>query len=115
MQAHANVHFDAEYTAMPINCFQSYAELRQRYTYYSTTAATTAKAPAAPIPIAGPLCMAAPLACADALVVLPVCVCVPPLVEVVEPPTAPPVVDGVVDGGVDAVLVTDPAVITTCW
>lgn len=48
---------------------------------------------------------------------LPVCVCVPPPVEppveVVEPPFAAPVVDAVVDVGVDAVLVTEPAVITT--
>ena len=49
---------------------------------------------------------------------LPVCVCVPP-VELVEPPfdpafdPDPPVVDAVVDEGVDAVLVTEPAVITT--
>lgn len=47
---------------------------------------------------------------------LPVCVCVPPadaLVEVPEPLFAAPVVDAVVDAGVDAVLVTEPAVITT--
>lgn len=85
--------------------------------YYSTTAATAAKAPAAPIPITGPMCMAAPLAFVDALVVLPVCVCVPPPLEVVEPPFdspfAPPVVEAVVDEGVDAVLVTEPAVIMT--
>lgn len=110
---------------MPINRFQLYAELPQRCTY-STTAATAAKAPAAPMPIAGPICIAAPLAFVDALVVLPVCVCVPPLelvelpfvepVEDVEPsfpaPFAAPVVDAV-DVGVDAVLVTEPAVITT--
>lgn len=103
------------YTAMPIDCFQLYAELPQRCTY-STTAAMAAKAPAAPIPIAGPMCIAAPLAFVDALVVLPVCVCVPPF-EVVEPPFdppfAPPVVDAAVDVGVDAVLVTEPAVIMT--
>ena len=62
------------------------------------------------------MCTAAPLAWVDALVVLPVCVCVPP-VELVEPPFDPafdpPVVDAVVDVGVDAVLVTEPAVITT--
>ena len=62
------------------------------------------------------MCMAAPLACAEGLVVLPLCVCVPPfefpeLVGVVEPPFAPPVVDA--DVGVDAVLLTEPAVITT--
>ena len=52
---------------------------------------------------------------------LPVCVCVP-LVELVEPPFVAPVgdveapfevVDAPVDVGVDAVLVTEPAVITT--
>ena len=110
---------------MPINRFQLHAEPPQPC-IYSTTAATTAKAPAAPIPIAGPICIAAPLAFVDALVVLPVCVCVPPLelvelpfvepVEDVEPsfaaPFAAPVVDAV-DMGVDAVLVTEPAVITT--
>ena len=89
---------------------------------YSTTAATAAKAPAAPIPIAGPTCIAAPLACVEALVVLPLCVCVPPfefaeLVGVVEPPFpapfAPPDVDAGVPVGVDAVLLTEPAVITT--
>ena len=68
-----------------------------------------ARAPAAPIPITGPMCMAPPLAFVDALVVLPVCVCVPPE----EPVFATPVVDAVVDVGVDAVLVTEPAVITT--
>lgn len=49
--------------------------------------------------------------------VLPVCVCVPPFgaeePPVEEPPFAAPVVDAVVDVGVDAVLVTEPAVITT--
>ena len=49
---------------------------------------------------------------------LPLCVCVPlfefpELVGVVEPPFAPPVVDAVVDVGVDAVLLTEPAVMTT--
>ena len=49
---------------------------------------------------------------------LPDCVCVPPfdfpeLVGVVDPPLAPPVADAVVDVGVDAVLLTEPAVITT--
>lgn len=49
---------------------------------------------------------------------LPLCVCVPPFdfpefVEVVEPPFEPPVADAVVDVGVDAVLLTDPAVMTT--
>ena len=99
---------------MPINRFQLFTELPQRCTY-NTTAATATKAPAAPIPIAGPMCIAAPLAFVDALVVLPVCVCVPPVedVEVVEPPFAAPVVDAVVEVGVDAVLVTEPAVITT--
>ena len=89
----------------------------QRCTY-SITAATAAKAPAAPIPVAGPMCMAAPLAFVDALVVLPVCVCVPPVeppfaVPVEEPPFATPVVDAVVDVGDDAVFVTEPAVIAT--
>lgn len=108
---------------MPIDRFQINAELPQHCTY-STTAATAAKAPAAPIPIAGPICTAAPLAFVDALVVLPVCVCVPPVElvdEVLEPPFdpasdppfAPPVVDAVVDMGVDPVLVTEPAVMTT--
>ena len=91
------------------------AELSQRY-IYSTAAATAAKAPAAPIPIAGPIYTAAPLAFVEALVVLPVCACVPPF-EFVEPPFdppfAPPVVDAEVEVGVDAVLVTEPAVITT--
>ena len=103
----------------PNRSLLNYAELLQRC-FYSTTAATAAKAPAAPIPIAAPLCTAAPVALVDALVVLPVCVCVPP-VELVEPPfdpafdppVDPPVVDAVVDEGVDAVLVTEPAVITT--
>ena len=92
-------------------------KLLQGYAY-STTAATAAKAPAAPIPITGPIWIAAPLALVEALVVLPVCVCVPPFeveegVEDVEPPFAAAVVDAVVDVGVDAVLVTEPAVMTT--
>lgn len=65
------------------------------------------------------MCTAAPLACVEGLVVLPVCVPVPPA-EVVEPPLAvpvevvePPFPAAVVDAGVDAVLVTEPAVITT--
>lgn len=49
---------------------------------------------------------------------LPLCVWVPPfdfpeLVGVVEPPFALPVVDAVVGVGVDALLLTEPAVITT--
>ena len=49
---------------------------------------------------------------------LPVCVGVPLFdfaepVDVVEPPLAVPVADAVVDVGVDAVLSTEPAVITT--
>ena len=99
----------------PNRSLLNYAELLQRC-FYSTTAATAAKAPAAPIPNAAPLCTAAPVAWVDALVVLPVCVCVPP-VGLVEPPFDPafdpPVVDAVVDEGVDAVLATEPAVITT--
>ena len=113
MQAYANVHINANARIQPR---QSIAELPQRRTY-RTTAATAAKAPAAPIPIAGPMCTAAPLAFVETLLVLPVCVFVPlpvePLVEVVEPPFAVPVRDAVVDVGVDAVLVTEPAVITT--
>lgn len=77
--------------------------------------------PAAPKAIAGDLCTAAPLALVEAPVVLPVCVFVP-LVELVEPPLAAPVgdveppfevVDAPVDVGVEAVLLTEPAVITT--
>lgn len=54
---------------------------------------------------------------------LPVCVSVP-LVELVESPLAAPVgeveppfdvVDAPVDVGVEAVLVTEPAVIMTAW
>ena len=49
---------------------------------------------------------------------LPVCVCVPPLdftepVGLVEPPFAEPVVDAEVEVDADAVLLTEPAVITT--
>ena len=99
---------------MSIDCIKLYTEQPQRC-IYSTAAATAAKAPAAPIPIAGPMCVAAPLACVEALVVLPVCVCVPPFppAEVVEPPFAAPVVLAVFEVGVDAVLLTEPAVITT--
>ena len=89
-------------------------ELSQQWAQ-SNTAPTAANAPAAPIPIAGPICTAAPLACVEGLVVLPLCVCVPPFdfPELVEPPFAPPVADAVVDVGVDAVLLTEPAVMTT--
>ena len=88
---------------------------------YSTITATAASAPAAPKPITGPMCTAAPLAFVDGAVVLLVRVCVP-LFELeepdglVEPPfaaPAAPVVDAVVVVGVDAVLLTEPAVITT--
>lgn len=101
---------------MPISRFRAHVELPHRCTY-STKAATAAITPAAPIPIAGDICIAAPLALVEALVVLPVCFCAP-LVEVVEPPLAAPVVDvepplEVVDAPLDAVLVTEPAVITT--
>lgn len=119
MQGHANVHLliNTNNTAIPLSHIRLCAEHQQRCAY-STTAATAAKAPAAPIPIAGPICIAAPLACVEAPVVLPVCVCVPLFefaepVGVVEPPLAVPVVDAVVDVGVDAVLPTEPAVITT--
>ena len=126
--AHANVHINANAAIQPCqstasNIMQSFHNAS--YTY-STTAATAAKAPAAPIPIAGPICIAAPLAFVEALVVLPVFVCVPPVelpVEPVvvdpsfaapaEPPLTAPVVDAEVDVGADAVLVTEPAVITT--
>ena len=101
---------------MPISRFRVHVDLPHRCTY-STRAAKAATAPAAPIPIAGDICTAAPLALVEAPVVLPVCVFVPP-VEPVEPPLAAPVVDvepplEVVDAPVDAVLVTEPAVITT--
>ena len=117
MQGHANVHvhINATVTATPINRFQHYADFSQRcVVVYSTTAATAANAPAAPMPIAGPICIAAPLACVEGPVVLPVSVCVPPIafaepVELVEPPFAAPVVDA----GVDVVWLTEPAVITT--
>ena len=118
MQVHAYLQVDvnANITAMPISIFQFFAGRSQRCVY-STTAATATRAPAAPMPIAGALCIAAPLACVEALVVLPVCVCVcVPLFEFVEPPfavPAAPVVDAVVDAGVDVALLTEPAVMTT--
>lgn len=101
---------------MPISRLRVHVELPHSCTY-STKAATAATAPAAPIPIAGDKCMAAPLALVEAPVVLPVCVFVP-LVELVEPPLPAPVADvepplEVVDAPVDAVLVTEPAVMTT--
>ena len=103
---------------MPINRLQFDGKNLPQGCNYSTTAATAAKAPAAPKPITGPIWIAAPLAFVEALVVLPVWVCVPPFeveepVEDVEPPFAAPFVDAVVDVGVDAVLVTEPAVMTT--
>lgn len=117
MRSPANVHIHASIQPCQSVAFNFMQSFPQRCTY-SITAATAATAPAAPIPIAGPMCMAAPLAFVDALVVLPVCVCVPPVeppfaVPVEEPPFATPVVDAVVDVGDDAVLVTEPAVIAT--
>ena len=106
MHANVQIYAHPSITAMPINRLQ-FDEKLPKDCAYSTTAATAAKAPAAPIPITGPICTAAPLAFVEALVVLPVCVCVPAFevedgVEDVEPPFAAPVVDAVVDVGVDA-------------
>ena len=114
----ANVHVNANAAIQPRQSGASlFTELPHRCTY-KTTAATTATAPAAPRAIPGDICTAAPLALVEAPVVLPVCVCVP----LVESPLAAPVgdveppfevVDAPVDVGVEAVLLTEPAVITT--